>query len=110
MACPRDVSYRLLSSRPTRQRPFKWRGGSMRWRNVSGLVGTAAAVLAFVAMLPGTAQASFPGQNGKLLLERPEPGRVPTCLWTVNPDGTGLAQTGLCGSPEIARVGARFSP
>jgi hypothetical protein len=65
------------------------------------------AVLVFAAMLPGTAEASFPGQNGPLLLTR----SGSECLWTVNPDGTGLAATGLCLSgygypPQFAR----FSP
>jgi Tol biopolymer transport system component len=68
-----------------------------------------AGVLACAALLPATAQASFPGQNGKLLVERfDQPGVK--CLWTVNPDRTGLAVTPLCGDQSSGVNGARFSP
>src|SRR3954453_20082739 len=50
----------------------------------SARVGVLATLL--VALLSGSAQAAFPGQNGKIAYERGDD------IWTVNPDGTGRTQ------------------
>src|SRR4051812_38719519 len=63
-----------------------------------------------VLVLPGAAQAAFPGQNGKIAFVKPG-----DCLNTVNPDGTGEALLLTCapasfGSPQATGTTPRFSP
>jgi WD40-like Beta Propeller Repeat len=68
---------------------------------MKGLLKTIVLGLALVVTLPSAAQASFPGQNGKLLFEPVGS----NCLSTVEPDGTGVTGTAVCPFSDT-----RFSP
>jgi dipeptidyl aminopeptidase/acylaminoacyl peptidase len=48
-------------------------------------------------LLPASAQATFPGANGKIAFFGPS-----ACLQMVNPDGTGRTEPGVCGGTSAA--------
>lgn len=61
----------------------------MSWgRRAQGLASAATVALALV--LPASSAASFPGQNGKVFFEGPEPGNSsgPADIYSINPDGS----------------------
>src|SRR4051812_35631278 len=61
-------------------------------------------VVVIVALMAhaATAEAAFPGPNGKVAFDRGND------IWTVMPDGTGL--TNLTNTPDIGEGGAAWSP
>ena len=60
-----------------------------RWR-LSALLGSLSVAILIAAVVGGNAQAAFTGANGKIVFVRgADSGHGQ--LWTVNPDGSGLA-------------------
>ncbi|MEJ7843803.1 MAG: hypothetical protein WKF95_18740 [Rubrobacter sp.] len=62
----------------------------------------AVATLVFLTVEAGPAEASFPGQNGKMAFVRSND------VWTMNPDGSG--QTNLTNTPDVWETNPAFSP
>ena len=74
-----------------------------RWIQILLLVGLP------LAAWPAVAQASFPGANGKILLERAdEVSPYLRDIWSVNPDGTGA--TDITNTPTIDESAGSWSP
>src|SRR4029079_1077408 len=64
----------------------------------------AAAAIAAVLGLPATAGAAFAGPNGRIYFSARAPGFETPDIWSVEPDGSGLANlTGIPGGPGEGR-------
>ena len=62
-------------------------------------------LLAMLAAVPPTANAAFPGQNGKIVVQR-----TAGALEVINPDGSGASPLGISGSwPEWSPDGTKLA-
>ena len=68
--------------------------------------GKALLVFALAVAAAPAAQASYPGANGRILLDRY--GQSNRDIWSVNPDGTGA--TNITNTPSINESGGSWSP
>ena len=61
-----------------------------------------------VLAVPGVAEASFPGQNGKILYTSADSATQDYEIWSMNADGTGAVN--LTNAPATDEYGGRWSP